>query len=1561
MKMKLTTLLFGLLLAVGWTGSAYAQTSPNNIPDAVYPKSYYDALTYTWDNGDGEGPRTSKSTDLATDPYQMYELLRFVYGNPAFPGPKYTAYQANGTTRERSVYYGAIGGGWDISAPSSDTYNYDGNLTIVFESGNFDFRSITISRNGTELTSWQYTRDGVNVPQGWIFNPSQGGTTFTDEDSNGYNSANSCNIPQGGSIIIPAEMLDGTDNVQVVINGKTYSSRYYSCDITVNGKTTTVTNYQNWTDYSWDTKLQSGETYEPGKVITPYEEGYTALIVSVKNTTTPAPKSYTRYDTRNSNSFLNSKAEVIEYFTNNISAIQLLTDGLRIGDATEHTSGTVFNCSGTYNKFFILSKGQSRQKDSYVTNTLEPQYGTMGERAPFKEMFEEFSPTTGGEGDEITDFYNEMQSGHVYSVVHDCASVIDNGHQFSMSGNNGTQQYAMSGLNFFIPDYRLLYWTNQDQWGYGYTVDGRIMNPYLDVNGNRIRNNNYQYIDVPSYCSNFAQYNPDYAPKIGIYKISLEATAKKSSDYDANDESKRNYDVTLNWVSSLNEMTGDMVPQTYEIYIITYEVVKDEEGIPTGEIREVQTLLKTIKDETSYTYQVPQDVNSYTITYIIKGYPTPDEGETPSFVAYSNVDDVIIPGLTDFLALVLDHYESDFVIGNNLGEEKNYYRNFLHVASDDDGEKALTTDRINAGENEFTLWRYNVATPNNQDKVGVLTFMDRHDGKNVGYGFTLADGWEVEYYHLQKPAVYNDDHELVKPAVDIDNAYSHANLGMPMNSAGNDLRIKGNGDVIIQPNGYAVNFKEISVYKNNIINNANRVEHWQVSDGNLPSNWIVSPGSRWIQDYGDDYYYLEGGGYIAIPELMNTYEELTVVINGFGDAGNITYIAVNDHSQNVKNATDNKQNAQNYTWKVDSKKYKYVRVTSSSDLTDGEYLIVNQDSQHESGNYVAFNGNAGNLDAVNNNINVTIAHNEIASSSLVDNATFTIDFSAGSIKSISGYYIGHTGSKNGLKQSTTSDFVNSFTVNELNATITCNGYRLQFNPQSGQSRFRYYNSDQTPIQLYKKVVDTDAAAVEPNVVRLGALPIIDQFAVNVSKNDHPARYAYVLKYEPKEGVDPTSEAAKAKSSSVVEVPVHHTASVADGYYTETEVKNDTVRKLKLDVMSADLQMNLSATNSAAYYYSVLSSNTVMPKIDTDSTYFVSNLQNDNFVYQEMFTRSDQRGHRYNAGEHHFYDSIPAVGTYDGSSYKTYVPFITSRAEERYYFADDSLHNTYGSPVWATAVGKVANLSADAQPQQGWNTTWKVKVGEEEETCRLYMLDQVKADGYLPKEGVTNIEYEPYMFRIFVESENGKLRHFQTVTDENGNDVIAAKEGSTTGPWCVWSEYIEFDEDGNIKQDPNNGVEFTTSNNGVITFKKNKVDRPGGSNNGSNNQPWNQDDNNAIFGAVDALASEGATIDAKNLTVYVRFYYRSTGKPIEAGRFMLRADGEKETPMFHASEGAAQAKQTPTAVSEIRYHGEVVSTTYYNIQGMESDKPFDGVNIVVTRYSDGATSISKVVR
>ena len=41
--------------------------------------------------------------------------------------------------------------------------------------------------------------------------------------------------------------------------------------------------------------------------------------------------------------------------------------------------------------------------------------------------------------------------------------------------------------------------------------------------------------------------------------------------------------------------------------------------------------------------------------------------------------------------------------------------------------------------------------------------------------------------------------------------------------------------------------------------------------------------------------------------------------------------------------------------------------------------------------------------------------------------------------------------------------------------------------------------------------------------------------------------------------------------------------------------------------------------------------------------------------------------------------------------------------------------------------------------------------------------------------------------------------------------------------------------------------------------------------------------------------------------------------------------------------------------------QVESVSYVDVTGKMSNSPFDGVNIVVTRYSDGTTSTSKVIR
>ncbi len=51
----------------------------------------------------------------------------------------------------------------------------------------------------------------------------------------------------------------------------------------------------------------------------------------------------------------------------------------------------------------------------------------------------------------------------------------------------------------------------------------------------------------------------------------------------------------------------------------------------------------------------------------------------------------------------------------------------------------------------------------------------------------------------------------------------------------------------------------------------------------------------------------------------------------------------------------------------------------------------------------------------------------------------------------------------------------------------------------------------------------------------------------------------------------------------------------------------------------------------------------------------------------------------------------------------------------------------------------------------------------------------------------------------------------------------------------------------------------------------------------------------------------------------------------------------------------------TAVKDVKDVKTVASVSYFNVMGVQSDKPFEGINIIVTRYSDGSVSTYKVMR
>lgn len=356
----------------------------------------------------------------------------------------------------------------------------------------------------------------------------------------------------------------------------------------------------------------------------PYEEGYTVLLVAVKNGFNPDLNN-PRYVSQIAN-----YRDLVQYISESIDFVQLLTDGMRVGSG--QNAGTLFPVQGAFNRFFFLGKGQAR-KQYYASRMM----------VPFLNMFEQFSPTDGKMGDktqDLTDFYDKMVKGETYPVMHDCNSVMEIAHFFSMSGRKGTTSYDMTGLNFFVPDYRLLWWGETDEDFFGrirdYT-DNRDMNKSSD----------------DAYAQ-YGYYNTDHTPWTFLYTIKLRAQADQEGA-----QTDHKYKVTLNWTSSIDELAGEKIDQVYDLYRVVDGVVE-----PTP----IATGLTT----TTWSEIVDQRTSGYSLDYVIKGKPV----KATYNPVQSNIATVAIPGYDPLerLKLVID---GDYRSTYDADAEVNKYANSI--------------------------------------------------------------------------------------------------------------------------------------------------------------------------------------------------------------------------------------------------------------------------------------------------------------------------------------------------------------------------------------------------------------------------------------------------------------------------------------------------------------------------------------------------------------------------------------------------------------------------------------------------------------------------------------------------------------------------------------------------------------------------------------------------------------------------------------------------------------------------------------------------------------------
>jgi len=441
---------------------------------------------------------------------------------------------------------------------------------------------------------------------------------------------------------------------------------------------------------------------------------------------------------------------------------------------------------------------------------------------------------------------------------------------------------------------------------------------------------------------------------------------------------------------------------------------------------------------------------------------------------------------------------------------------------------------------------------------------------------------------------------------------------------------------------------------------------------------------------------------------------------------------------------------------------------------------------------------------------------------------------------------------------------------------------------------------------------------------------VDRFSVSTATDSHPSRYDYQMKED---------KTVEPQSTNTVFVPVLKTGSVINGYYTKEDVETDkNHHHMELNLMNADFQMNLER-NGDIYYYTMERS--VNDKDDDAYIELTRPQHNIDDSYTEMGSYFTEEPMNFASGIKHRLDTVNAkyyYGEYaNGNTFMTYAPIVWSfgnlEYNKRVNFDVDKKHNSYGSSIWQTGVGKVvinANQSEIQRQQGGWNTWTYQDNGVTKNACTYRA--QISAHGYLPQDGNSdvNVEYEPYLFRIWVHSDS--LRNYS-----KNPTTGRLEDNGAYGDTIMWLADVPcelIDEvNGIYNQDLNYGdVGQQTSYDNQLIFGAGAMDKP---------------------------------------EILVRFYYRTKVKDIivpenptdptdepttlreptrevdQYGRYYAVEDGYSDNPS--------------TGVDEYRYVGEVVEQMYYNVQGMQSETPFSGINIVVTRYSDGTTTTTKVVR
>ena len=479
-----------------------------------------------------------------------------------------------------------------------------------------------------------------------------------------------------------------------------------------------------------------------------------------------------------------------------------------------------------------------------------------------------------------------------------------------------------------------------------------------------------------------------------------------------------------------------------------------------------------------------------------------------------------------------------------------------------------------------------------------------------------------------------------------------------------------------------------------------------------------------------------------------------------------------------------------------------------------------------------------------------------------------------------------------------------------------------FNATTGGTLAYVEGDDQTDFsgekygRGYHASEATSTISIVDGEVVFDGLKLYDNFRVSVEENYHPAQYVYYVTLKtavPFALNDEGTETSQDATSNTVSVPVYKTGMTMTPL-TAQQVENDVDHSAPAGT-TFDLNARYSSKSEILGYYiyrwadtetaasarSIYANNgddaSPQGQAGNQGTYYPVAMNSD------FTSRTENFGSDFADVTASFQDNYVFDQAEKGDTY-TYAPvvelFAPQQAVELPSGDDREDYNTYGGPQQMSAGGVITIIPGTPKANESTFVAeaYDTDVYTTAPKCKYYYIPlTINVD--LPNEN----EYEIYKVRAWRQIDTQWLGEMQAQSGRVSNDYL----------------YDTIDEGANEDADVLIG---TTSSDGNANHFK------------------------GLFGAK-ALSS-GESFDV-NFIVRVYFTKKNASK---AGAEYYIAEKQQTVTI---------TDQVITGIVNVKGEKQVAGVKYYNVAGMESDKPFSGVNIVVTRYTDGSTSTSKVLK